>query len=184
MNTGDTRQLGGHTIRVLYNEQEIAERVEALAAEIAAANFQDLLVVAVLKGSFIFAADLLRALHKQDVRLEMDFMMLASYGKNLESSGQVQILRDIESSVRDRPVILIDDILESGRTVAFAKDLIVARGAAEVKTCVFLDKPGKRAANIDADYLGFSTPDLFVVGYGMDMAHSFRELPYVGVVEV
>ena len=78
MNTGDKRQLGGHTIRVLYNEQEIAERVDALAAEIAAANFQDLLIVAVLKGSFIFAADLLRALHKQDVRLEMDFMMLAS----------------------------------------------------------------------------------------------------------
>ncbi len=184
MNTGDKRQIGGHTIRVLYNEQDIAERVDALASEIADANFEDLLVVAILKGSFIFTADLLRALYKRDVRLEMDFMMLASYGKNLESSGQVQILRDIESTVRDRPVILIDDILESGRTVAFAKDLIVARGAADVKTCVFLDKPGKRAAAIDADYLGFSTPDLFVVGYGMDMAHSFRELPYVGVVEI
>ncbi len=113
----------------------------------------------------------------------MDFMMLSSYGRNLESSGQVQILRDIESTVRDRPVILIDDILESGRTIAFAKDLIVARGAAEVMTCVFLDKPGKRAVDVQADFLGFSTPDLFVVGYGMDMAHSFRELPYVGVVE-
>ena len=101
-----------------------------------------------------------------------------------EEDEILEILRDIESTVRDRPAILIDDILESGRTVAFAKDLIVARGAAEVKTCVFLDKPGKRAASIDADYLGFSTPDLFVVGYGMDMAHSFRELPYVGVVEV
>ncbi len=183
MNSGDKRTLAGHTIRVLYNETEVAERVDGIAAEIAEHNFENLLVVSILKGSFIFAADLLRALHKKGVLLEMDFMMLSSYGKNLESSGQVQILRDIESTVRDRPVILIDDILESGRTIAFAKDLIVARGAAEVKSCVFLDKPGKRAANIDADFVGFSTPDLFVVGYGMDMAHSFRELPYVGVVE-
>ena len=183
MNSGERRTLDGHTIRVLYSEEEVATRVQAIAGEIAAKNYENLLVVSILKGSFIFAADLLRALHKHDVRLEMDFMMLASYGKNLESSGQVQILRDIESSVRDRPVILIDDILESGRTIAFAKDLIVARGAASVESCVFLDKPGKRAAAIDADFLGFSTPDLFVVGYGMDMAHSFRELPYVGVVE-
>lgn len=183
MNSSEIRRLDGHTIRVLYSEQEIAERVEAITKEIAARDFQKLLIVSVLKGSFIFAADLLRSLHKQNVRLEMDFMMLSSYGRNLESSGQVQILRDIESSVRDRPVILIDDILESGRTIAFAKDLIVARGAAEVMTCVFLDKPGKRAVDVNADFLGFSTPDLFVVGYGMDMAHSFRELPYVGVVE-
>lgn len=183
MNSGEKRTLAGHTIRVLYNEDEVAERVDGIAEEIAEHNFENLLVVSILKGSFIFAADLLRALHKKGVFLEMDFMMLSSYGKNLESSGQVQILRDIESTVRDRPVILIDDILESGRTIAFAKDLIVARGAAEVKSCVFLDKPGKRAANIDADFVGFSTPDLFVVGYGMDMAHSFRELPYVGVVE-
>ncbi len=183
MNSGDICKLDGHVIRVLYNEQQIADRVRVLAQEIAARDFEKLLVVSILKGSFIFAADLLRSLYKYGVRLEMDFMMLASYGSNLESSGQIQILRDIESSVRDRPVILVDDILESGRTIAFAKDLIVARGAAEVSLCVFLDKPGKRAVNINADFLGFNTPDLFVVGYGMDMSHSFRELPYVGVVE-
>ena len=94
----------------------------------------------------------------------------------------MKILRDIESSVRDRDVLLVDDILESGRTLAFAKDLLAARGARRVLVCTMLEKPGKRAVAIDADFVGFVCPDVFVVGYGMDVAHSYRELPFIGRV--
>ena len=131
----------------------------------------------------MFAADLLRALHRTGIALEVDFLSLSSYRKGTVSSGQVTIVRDVESDVEGRSVVLVDDILESGRTLAFAKDLIAARGALSVQTCVLLEKPGKRATEIEADFLGFECPDQFVVGYGMDMAHSFRELPYVGVVQ-
>jgi hypoxanthine phosphoribosyltransferase len=154
-----------------------------LAAEIAALKPQRLLVVCVLKGSFVFAADLIRALHAAGVAPEVEFIILSSYRAATTSTGRVQILRDVESEVRGRDVLLIDDILESGRTLAFAKDLLAARGAARVLTCVLLEKPGKRAVKIDADFLGFCCPDVFVVGYGMDIAHAFRQLPFVGVVE-
>ncbi len=169
-------------IDVLFDEDKIAARIDTIASEIAKADLQRLLIVPVLKGSFVFAADLLRALHKAGLKLEVDFLSLSSYREGTVSSGQVNIIRDIESEVADRSVILVDDILESGRTLAFAKDLIVARGAREVQTCVMLEKPGKRATDVNADYVGFECPDLFVVGYGMDMAHAYRELPFVGVV--
>ena len=183
MSSDEIREVAGHKIRVLYDEAAIAERVGAIAKAIAAEKLERLLVIPILKGSFIFAADLLRALHREGLLLEVDFMMLSSYGEGTASSGEVRILRDIESDVTGRPVILIDDILESGRTLAFAKDLIMARGAELVRTCVFLDKPTNREVGLDADFCGVSCPDLFVVGYGMDMGHAFRELPYVGVVE-
>jgi hypoxanthine phosphoribosyltransferase len=109
-------------------------------------------------------------------------MMLASYRENTVSSGQVEILRDIATDVRGRDVLLIDDILESGRTLAYAKDLLMARGARRVMTSVLLDKTGRRAAQIEADFKGFDCPDKFVVGFGMDMGHAFRELPFVGYV--
>jgi hypoxanthine phosphoribosyltransferase len=98
------------------------------------------------------------------------------------SSGTAKILRDIESSVRERDVLLVDDILESGRTLAFAKDLLMARGARRVLVCTMLEKPGKRAVEIGADFVGFVCPDVFVVGYGMDVAHCYRELPFIGLV--
>jgi len=177
-----TVTLGNRRIEVLYEAGEIAARVRALADEIAGANLERLLVVPVLKGSFVFAADLLRALHDAGLSLEVEFLSVSSYREGTVSSGQVTILRDVESDVRGRSVLLIDDILESGRTLAFAKDLMAARGAAAVRTCVLLEKPGKRETQIDADFVGFICPDLFVVGYGMDMAHAFRELPFVGVV--
>ncbi len=177
-----THTIDGHRIDVLFSETEIASRVTVLAAEIAARKPHKLLVVPVLKGSFIFAADLIRAMHHAGLSPEVDFMILASYRAAQKSSGQVDVLRDIESSVQDRDVLLVDDILESGRTLAFAKDLLSARGAKNVMSCVMLDKPGHLAANIKADFRGFDCPDLFVVGYGMDMAHQFRELPFVGHV--
>jgi hypoxanthine phosphoribosyltransferase len=174
--------IDGHKIAVLFPETEIAARIETIAAEIAAKKPRNLLVVPILKGSFIFAADLIRAMHRVGLSPEVDFMILASYRKQTKSSGQVDVLRDIEQSVKDRDVLLIDDILESGRTIAFAKDLLAARGAQHVFTAVLLEKPGHLAAHITADFRGFVCPDKFVVGYGMDMAHQFRELPYVGHV--
>ncbi len=177
-----TITIDGHRIDVLFSETEIAKRITVLATEIAATKPHKLLVIPVLKGSFIFAADLIRAMHHAGLSPEVDFMILASYRAATTSSGKVDVLRDIESIVEDRDVLLIDDILESGRTLAFAKDLLAARGAKSVRSCVLLDKPGHLAANIKADFRGFDCPDLFVVGYGMDMSHQFRELPFVGHV--
>lgn len=174
--------IDGHRIAVLYPAEEIAARIKVLAAEVAARKPKDLLVVPVLKGSFIFAADLIRAMHHAGLSPEVDFMMLASYRDATVSSGNVEILRDITTVVKGRDVMLVDDILESGRTLAFAKDLLAARGANSVMTAVLLEKPGHLAANIGADFRGFVCPDKFVVGYGMDMAHQFRELPFVGHV--
>jgi hypoxanthine phosphoribosyltransferase len=167
---------------VLYDEAAIARRNEEMAQTIAASAPADLLVVAVLKGSFMFAADLIRAMHRAGMSPQVEFIHLSSYRAATVSSGQVEILRDVQSDVRGREVLLVDDILESGRTLAFAKDLLAARGA-KVSSAVLLEKPGKRAVNIKADHIGFECPDYFVVGYGMDVAHSYRQLPYVGVIE-
>lgn len=174
--------IDGHRIGVLYSAAEIAARVAEIAAEVATRKPEKLVVVPVLKGSFMFAADLLRAFYTAQLSPEVDFMILSSYRKQTVSSGRVDVLRDIETDVSGRDVLLVDDILESGRTLAFAKDLLAARGAKRVMTAVLLDKPGHRAADISADFHGFICPDKFVVGYGMDMAHQFRELPFVGHV--
>lgn len=153
-----------------------------LAGEIKKLKAERLLVVAVLKGSFVFAADLIRALHKVGLAPEVDFVTLSSYKKSRTSSGTVEILRDLDLDVVGRTVLLIDDVLDSGRTLAFAKDLIAARGARSIYTCVLLDKRVKRAVNIEADFRAFECPEVFVVGYGMDVAHRYRELPFVGRV--
>jgi hypoxanthine phosphoribosyltransferase len=173
---------GGRRVEVLFDETAIAGRTEALARDIAAAKPKDLLVVAILKGSFMFAADLLRALHRVGLEPQVEFFHLSSYLDGVVSSGTVKILRDIDSPVRDRDVLVVDDILESGRTLAFAKDLLMARGARQVLIATMLEKPGKRAVSIEADFVGFKCPDVFVVGYGMDVAHFYRELPFIGRV--
>jgi len=170
-------------IRVLFDEDRIAARIEELAAAIKTREPHNLLVVAVLKGSFMFAADLIRALHRAGLAPQVEFIHLSSYKTGTTSMGKVEILRDIDSPVAGRDVVIVDDILESGRTLAFAKDLIMARGARSADACVLLEKPGKRAVRIDPVHVGFACPDLFVVGYGMDIAHAYRQLPYVGVVE-
>ena len=171
---------GARQVKVLFDEKTIADRTTELAHEIAASDPKDLLVVAILKGSFMFAADLLRALHRVGLEPHVEFIHLSSYGKGKISSGSVTILKDIESSVKGRDILLVDDILESGRTLAFAKDLLVARQARRVLVCALLQKPGKREVDVEADFVGFVCPDLFVVGYGMDVAHAYRELPFIG----
>jgi hypoxanthine phosphoribosyltransferase len=171
---------GEPRIETVFSAAEIAARLDALAAEIAAASPPSFLVVPILKGSFVFAADLLRALNRAGLAPDVDFLTLSSYKKARATSGQVEILRDLDLHVEGRHVILVDDVLDSGRTLAFAKDLIAARGAATVKTCVLLDKQAPRAVNIAADFHAFDCPNVFVVGYGMDVAHRYRELPFVG----
>lgn len=172
-----------HVVHVLFDEVAIASRVEAIAGEIRDAGPKELLVIAILRGSFIFAADLVRALHRVGLAPSVEFMQLASYHSGMASSGQVTVIKDIDNQVNDRDVLLIDDILESGRTLAFAKDLLSARGARRVMTAVLIEKPVKRAVQFTADFVGFEAPDKFLVGYGMDVAHKFRELPFVGMVE-
>jgi hypoxanthine phosphoribosyltransferase len=176
-------KIRGRTIRVLFDAEAIAARNTAMAKEIAAAAYENLLVVSILKGSFVFAADLIRALHDAGLSPEIEFMSLSSYQTGTVSTGKVEVVSDIETDVAGRDVLLIDDILESGRTLAFARSLMVERGARRVGIAVMLEKPGKRARVVDADHVGFVCPDFFVVGYGMDVAHAFRELPFVGVVE-
>lgn len=170
------------SITPLYSEQAIARRVEELAGEIAALKLADPIIIAVLKGSFIFAADLIRALQRKGLAPEIDFIFLASYGAGTASSGQVKVLRDVESELEGRDVVIVDDILDSGRTLAFAKALLSSRGSRSVRTCVLLDKKVRRAAEIEPDFTGFHCPPVFVVGYGTDLAHRYRELPFIGVV--
>jgi hypoxanthine phosphoribosyltransferase len=170
-------------VKTLFSAEEIAVRNASLAKTIAATVSPNALVIAILKGSFVFAADLIRALHDARMEPQVEFLQLSSYRTSTVSSGQVDVVRDIENDVTGREVLLIDDILESGRTLAYAKDLLAARGAAKVWSCVLLDKQNKRAVKIDADFVGFACPDYFVVGYGMDVAHAYRQLPFVGVME-
>jgi hypoxanthine phosphoribosyltransferase len=175
-------KVRGRNIRVLLDAETIAARNLEMAREIAAAGYRNLLVVSILKGSFVFAADLIRALHGAGLAPEVEFISLSSYRTGTTSSGAVTLVRDVESDVKGRDILLIDDILESGRTIAFAKQLMLERGAARVGVAVLLNKPGKLAQPLVAEHVGFVCPDLFVVGYGMDVAHAFRELPFVGVV--
>lgn len=167
-------------IKTLFSAEAITSRVDRLASEIAATKLDDLIVVAVLKGSFIFAADLIRALHRHGLKPEIDFIYLASYDGERVSRGAVRVLRDVESEIGGRNVVIVDDIFDSGRTLAFAKASLKARGAARVLTCVLVDKQVQRTADIVPDFVGFTCPPVFVVGYGLDYRNRYRELPFIG----
>jgi hypoxanthine phosphoribosyltransferase len=171
-------------IPVLFSAEEIQERVNALAREISVKLPPDLMIVSLLKGSFVFTADLIRALYRIGMYPQIDFMTLSSYGGNTQPSKAVTINRDLCEEVKDRHVLILDDILESGGTLQFARNLITQRGAASSRIVVLLEKPGKRKVPISADFVGFTIPDKFVVGYGLDYANYYRELPYVGVLDI
>ena len=171
----------GKQIEVLFPAEMIARRNLELARDIAACEFHDLLVISILKGSFIFAADLIRYMHDAGLSPEVEFILISSYGTGTKG-GSVKILRDIDAAVEGRDVLIIDDILESGNTLKFTRELVLSRGARSVSIAVLLDKRSRRQSDIEAQFVGFACPDLFVVGYGMDIAHAFRELPYVGMI--
>jgi hypoxanthine phosphoribosyltransferase len=167
----------------LFDAKAIAARVEALAGEMAVELPKDVLVVSLLKGSFMFTADLVRAMHKHGLHPQIDFMGLSSYGNRTTSSRKVTITQDLSGEVAGHDVLIVDDILESGRTLAYARNLITSRGAKSVHLAVLLEKPGKLEVNsMAAHYVGFQIPDQFVVGYGLDYASQYRELPFIGVL--
>lgn len=168
-------------IEILFSAEEIAKRNSELAEEIVLSELKNPLVISILKGSFVFAADLIRALHSAGLSPEVEFITITSYGAGTEA-GKPHVLRDVDSDVKGRDVIIIDDILESGGTLKFARDLMLERGANHVSLIALLDKPERRKHKVEADFVGFICPDQFVVGYGMDVGHAFRELPFVGIV--
>ena len=168
-------------IEVLYSAEQIAARNRELAEEIALSDLRNLLVISILKGSFVFAADLIRSLHAAGLAPEVEFISVSSYGAGTVA-GELRLIRDIDTDVEGRDVLLIDDILESGNTLRFTRELMLSRGARKVAIAVLLDKTMKHKGDIVADHVGFECPDHFVVGYGMDVGHAFRELPFVGVV--
>ena len=151
-------KVRGRSLRVLFDPESIAARNLTLAGEIAKAGYDNLLVVSILKGSFVFAADLIRALHGAGLAPEVEFLSLSSYKTGTTSTGKVKLVRDVESDVSGRDVLIIDDILESGRTIAFAKNLMTKRGAKRVAVAVLLEKPGKLAQPLKAEHVGFVVP--------------------------
>lgn len=139
-----------------------------------------LIFVTILKGSIFFATDLVRRI---PLRCELDFMKLSSYGAGTESSGFIQVHLDLKRDVHDCDVIVIEDIIDSGRTLQKLKQLLADRGAHSVRTCTLFDKPDRRAVDLSADYVGMNIPDAFIVGYGLDYNERYRNLPYVGVLK-
>jgi len=176
--------MASREIPILYSAEEIRDRVTALAREISLKLPPDLMIVSLLKGSFVFTADLIRALYQIGLHPQIDFMTLSSYGIKTESGKNITVNRDLTEEVAGRHVLILDDILESGRTLHFARNLLVERGAISTRIVVLLEKPGKREVSINADFVGFTIPDKFVVGYGLDYANYYRELPYVGVLDI
>jgi hypoxanthine phosphoribosyltransferase len=169
----------------LIDEHALAKRVAEMAADIAAqcTGVGEIVLVGLLKGVFVFMADLVRGLSRHGARPTVGFMTVESYGSGKNSSGAIHLKRGLDVDVSGRTVVLLDDILDTGHSLAFARRKLEEAGAARVITAVLLDKPSRREVPIEPDHVGFEIPDRFVVGYGIDYAGQHRELPYVGVVE-
>lgn len=170
-------------VRLLFDERRIAERVEALAEAVAAAMGPDFTIVALLTGAFVFTADLARALGRRGARPRIEFVGIKSYGDATVSSGRPVLVGNLPADLGGRRVLVVDDILDTGHALAFARDAVRAQGAGEVRTCVLLDKRARRQVPVTADFTGFAIADGFVVGYGIDCAQDYRYLPYLGVLE-
>lgn len=173
-----------HNIDEIVLERDaIQARVVSLVEEMqAGCRVENLVIIGILRGSFIFLADVARALYVHGIRPKIDFMTLASYHGGTESSGEVVLRKDFTVDVNGADVVIMDDILDTGRTFEFAREHIAGKGARSIRLCTFLDKPSRRVVSIEADYVGFTIPDIFVVGYGLDYDHHYRELPYVAKV--
>ncbi len=167
--------------RILYTEEELRRRVKELGAQITAdyAGRRPILA-SVLRGSYIFMADLTRAI---DLDVTVDFMAVSSYGAGTVSSGQVEIKKDLSDTIEGRDLIIVEDILDSGNTLYYLMDVLRVRRPASIRICALMDKPERRTKPISADYVGFTIPDAFIVGYGLDYAERYRNLPYVGVLK-
>ena len=167
--------------RVLFSEEELRRRVAEIAAEIDRDYAgKEPLLVSVLRGSFVFMADLVRQIH---LPCTVDFMAVSSYGSGTSSSGQVKIVKDLSEHIEGRDLIVVEDILDSGNTLSYLLKLLQARRPASIRLCTLLDKPERRVKPVEVHYSGFTIPDAFVVGYGLDYAEHYRNLPYIGILK-
>ena len=166
---------------VLISGEEIAQKVALLGAQISEDyEGKDLLLLSVLKGAAVFMADLMRAIR---IPAEIDFMAVSSYGAGTKSSGVVKIIKDIDIELAGKDILIVEDILDSGQTLSYLKDLLSGRNPASIRVVTLCDKPSRRTASIQADYVGFEVPDEFIVGYGLDYAEHYRNLPDIGVLK-
>ena len=166
---------------VLFSEQELQDCVKRIAGEITRDYAgQEPVFVGVLKGSFIFIADLMRHV---DLHCSVDFMAVSSYGKGSVTTGAVKINKDLSENIEGKHVIMVEDILDSGLTLSYLTKYLMQRKPASIKIATLLDKPARRRAEVKPDYVGFEVPDAFVVGYGLDFAEKYRNLPYIGILK-
>ena len=168
-------------LRVLLSEDEIREKVRELGGKITADyKNSNLMLVTVLKGAVVFLADLMRQI---DVPAEIDFMLVSSYGSGVKSSGVVKIVKDLDVPLAGKDILIVEDILDSGLTLSYIKELLESRGPRSIRIATLLDKPSRRKVDLQADYIGFSVPDEFVIGYGLDYDEKYRNLPYIGILK-
>ena len=168
-------------LRVLLSEDEIREKVRELGGKITADyKNSNLMLVTVLKGAVVFLADLMRQI---DVPAEIDFMVVSSYGSGVKSSGVVKIVKDLDVPLAGKDILIVEDILDSGLTLSDIKELLESRGPRSIRIATLLDKPSRRKVDLQADYIGFSVPDEFVIGYGLDYDEKYRNLPYIGILK-
>lgn len=167
-------------METLITERQIQDRVRAMAGDIRRDHPGGLHLVCVLKGAFIFLSDLLRALPDTTT---IDFVAISSYGKSTRSSGEVRLLKDLDSGLEGRDVVIVEDIVDTGLTLTYLRDILRARGPRSLKTACLLSKPSRRQVDVQVEYVGFEIADRFVVGYGLDYAERYRSLPFIGVIE-
>ena len=166
---------------ILISQQEIKNRVSELAKQISEDyRGETVMFLGILKGSLVFMADLMR---EMDIDVTIDFMAVSSYGTSTKSSGIVRILKDLDTDIEGKNVIIIEDIVDTGTTLKYLYEYLKKRGPKDIKICCLLDKPERRKSDVVADYIGYSIPDAFVVGYGLDYAEKYRNLPYVGILK-
>jgi hypoxanthine phosphoribosyltransferase len=172
---------GVHPLEVLIDETSIQARVREMAAEIRRDFPDGLHLVAVLKGAFVFLSDLVR---RMDGAVSMDFMAVSSYGQGATTSGEVRLLKDLDTALDGKHVVIVEDIVDTGLTLHYLQDILRARGPKTLRTACLLSKPSRRQVDVKVEYIGFEIEDRFVVGYGLDYAEQYRHLPYIAVVNV
>lgn len=168
-------------IHEMYSEQQVCARVKELAEQINRDyEGKSLHIICILKGSVYFCCELTKHL---TMPVTLDFMAVSSYGNEMNSSGRLRITKDLDEDIDDLDCLIVEDIIDSGNTLKMTRDLLSARNTASMRVCTLLDKPSRRETEVSVDYIGFEIPDEFVVGYGLDYAQKYRNLPYIGVVE-
>jgi hypoxanthine phosphoribosyltransferase len=170
-----------HQVDVLISEARIQERVAEIAGEIRRDFPDGLHLIAVLKGAFVFLSDLAR---RMDGHVSLDFMAVSSYAKGTTTSGEVRLLKDLDTTLDGKHVVIVEDIVDSGLTLTYLQDILRARGPKTLRTACLLSKPSRRRVDVKVEYIGFEIEDRFVVGYGLDYAEQYRNLPYIGVIDV